>query len=356
MHWRAGRAVLLHHLQAPENAWTFNTISLMKRLLSLIPSSQACSLKIVKQVGFLAPRGHWPRGRSPTHWCGLAKGCPLYEASQDAPLTGIRGLSSRSGLGRDPRKEEQGAFHLPQASPGPPGLSGSSRCSTASEAAYFLTTPFPRPSPHARRARSRGGRAGGARARGRRRKANRALRRGGERAGAFPPAAARIPRFSALQGKRSVLGALERRVEVRRVWGLASGLLAPFHSENGALGLPSPARRLAWGSGEGRGDGGATLDWSGLAASFLGSLRVGPAGEGESAIRKGPFGDTCSPGVAALPGCGVHPEGRTFQTKRNKFGPGRWTADFSVWTPPRGKVGLKTLLSPAWQFRGSRMG
>lgn len=45
-------------------------------------------------------------------------GCLLCEARQDAPQTGIRGPSSRSSLGHDPRKEEQGAFHLPQASPG----------------------------------------------------------------------------------------------------------------------------------------------------------------------------------------------------------------------------------------------
>lgn len=153
-----------------------------------------------------------------------------------------------------PRSQERRARGFP---PAPsltrtPGLSGSSRWGSASKAGRLLSAPFPRPSPHARRARSRAGHAGGARARGRGKKAGRALHRGGERADAFlGPAAARILAFRGRRGKGSghcCSGAPGRGGE--RL-GLAARPPAPLRSEERHARPPqtSPQARLGVGWG-----------------------------------------------------------------------------------------------------------
>lgn len=259
-----------------------------------------------------------------------------------------------------PRSQERRARGFP---PAPsltriPGLSGSSRWGSASKAGHLLSAPFLRPSPHARRARSRAGHAGGARARGRGRKADRALHRGGERAGAFlGPAVARIPAFRGRRGKGSghcCSGAPGRGGE-RRAGGPAPGT-ASLRGTAREASADQPAGSLGSRLGDAVMVGGpwAGAPWHPCSCGpeGLARRRKGETHQEGSLWRDVLTWDSSSPWLWCPSG------GGTFQAERSKFSPGTWTADFffSVQTHPRGKVGRKTPLLPAWQLRGARMG
>ena len=338
-------------LASPTVSWRcleFNTISSMKWLPSLIPTSlQACSLKKVKPIGFLAPQGHRSRGRSPARWWGLAMGCPLCEARQDAPLTGIRGLSSRSGLGHDPRKEEQGAFHLPQASPRHQASRIPAARASPPKPAFSAPRLFPAP-PHTLD--------GLAPAPGTRTVREYADAEG-RPAGLFAAgASAQAPSWNLLRREslRSESGGVRGRVPGilgrleggGRAWGLAVWLPAPLRSGEAKPPQSRPQARLGAGWGM---RWSWRVSWTGKLGTLVPAvLRVRPAGERGRHTKRGLFGEMSSPGIATLPGCAVHLGEGPFRTERNKFGPGTWTTDiFSAETHPLGKLGQKNSLLPA---------
>lgn len=273
-------------------------------------------------------------------------GCPLCEARQDAPLTGIRGLSSRSGLGHDPRKEEQGAFHLPQASPGHQASRIPAARALPPKPAFSTPRLFPAP-PHTLD--------GLAPAPGTRTVREYADAEGRPAGLSAAGASAQAPSWNLLRREslRSESGGV--RGPVPGILGRSEGGEGPgawlsgsrLRSARGKGSLLSPARRLDWGSGGGCGDHGGALDWKAWHPCSCGP--EGPARRGKGQTHQGgALWRVVLAWDSTLPGFAAHLGEGPFRTERNKFGPGTWTTDiFSAETHPLGKVGRKNSLLPA---------
>lgn len=171
-----------------------------------------------------------------------------------------------SGLGHDPRKEEQGAFHLPRGTLGLRGLSRSTGRAppprpAASSLSLFLAPPLTLDGLalvlSARMARehaeAEGQSSSPSRERVRRRLFGARCRRESQRsAGGW--VSARVLGGSAPPAHGEGSGRPATPREPASCW--RPGVWLRCSRREGSQGLPSPACRLAWGSGAGRGNGG----------------------------------------------------------------------------------------------------